>query len=65
MGVLRFFWFLRSDTPKHTTIADAEFLDQSGVVHFALFKVPQGLGVVRELPLIEGGSQFQHGGRLG
>ena len=46
-------------------IADAEFLDQSGVEHCALFKVPQCLGVVRELPLIEGGSQFQHGGRLG
>ena len=45
-------------------ITDPQFFDQGGVVHSALLKIAQCLGVAIELLLIESGGSLKHGGRV-
>jgi len=46
-------------------VAEAEFFDQSRIVHSALFEIPERLGVTQELPLIEGSGSLQRSGSAG
>src|ERR1035437_1914692 len=43
-------------------IANPQFSNQSGIVKSALFQIPQRLGVMFQLLLIENGGLLQHGG---
>jgi hypothetical protein len=46
-------------------IADPQFLDESRIMHPALFEIPPRLRVTVELPLIENSGVLQHVGRVG